>query len=980
MKHIKHIVLLLVSGLFLALSAKAQTNYGYAEIPGDIYKTRVYKLPNGLTVMLSVNKTTPQIQTMIAVRAGSKNDPADNTGLAHYLEHMLFKGTENFGTKSYSGERFYLSKIEALYGLYGTLEDSGKRAEVYHLIDSFSFLASKIAIANEYDRMMQYIGATGTNAFTSTDQTVYINNIPANQLERWLKIETDRFTKPVFRLFHTELEAVYEEKNIGLDNDNEKAYDALMQGVFPGHPYGTQTTIGTIEHLKNPSLSKIREYFNNYYKADNMALIMSGDFDPDQTIALIDKYLGQLPNGAASRDLIRPREFEFFKRDPQDPTFTVVGPKEENVFLGFRTGAAASRDGLLLYMTDMILANSQAGLLDIDLNKAQKVQYAVCSPLYMNDYSMHYFLAYPKEGQSLEECRTLVLDELEKLKRGEFDDNIMKAIVDNLRLKRATGYNDNYNRCSDMLDAFVFGQNWKDVVELPERLEKLTKKDIIEFAKATYVPARRATVYKTMGKDTGIQKVPKPQITPIETNREAQSHFARQLYAEQTSPLKAVFPDFDKQISQNTFGKKKKAVKLSHVANTETDYFSLQIRFDMGTVNEPWLNPVSEYMAYIATAAKNNEQISREFFNLACEFGFVAENEQSYIYLKGLNKNFDKAFALLQEIFTTAKVDDNTWQNLVSDMLKAREDIKTNKSAILRQGLRNYARYGGQKNPFTNIVSAEDLKKAKAADIQERINNLLNYQYAVWYYGPLSSNDFSAKATHLLNVEKKLKAVPKAKKFEPVQHKKPVIYFVPYDMVQAEVLWERPLASFNKDDLATTDVFNEYFGSGMYSLVFQTIRESKALAYSTYAYVASPADKEKPAYATAYIGTQADKLLNAMQGMVNLMDTLPTDKFIVDLPRQSVKKQIEAERITGFDLLTENERAQKLGLSKPVGEVIYDGLDKVTFDKLVAMQKAAYQNQNFAICIIGSKDLVNLDELKKYGDVKELSLKDIFGY
>lgn len=973
-------LLVVVIGFIVSLPLAAQSQYGFTELPADPYKTRIYKLPNGLTVMMSVNKNAPQIQTMIAVRAGSKNDPYDNTGLAHYLEHLLFKGTESFGTKSYGGEKFFLNKIEAYYGLYSQTTDSIKRAELYKLIDSVSYLASKIAIANEYDRMMQHLGATGTNAFTSTDQTVYINNIPTNQLEKWLKIETDRFLHPVFRLFHTELEAVYEEKNISLDNDNDKAYDALMAGVFYNHPYGTQTTIGTVEHLKNPSLVKIREFYDRFYKADNMALIISGDFDPDQTIQLVDKYLGQLPSGAASSEMLIPEGADLFAMAPADQEYTVIGPKEEKVFLGYRTAKASSQDALLLYMTDMILANSQAGMLDINLNKAQKLQYAVCSPLLMNDFSMHYFMATPKEGQSLQDCRNLVLEELEKLKRGEFDDAIMSAIVENLRLNRATSFNDNYARCNQMLDAFVYGQEWKDVIELPERLSKLTKQDIIDFAKRTYTPQKRTTVYKVMGKDTAIQKVPKPVITPIETNREAQSHFARKLYAEQVSPLQAVFPDFTKDLVVTSFGKGKREVKLNYVANAETDYFNLQIRFDMGTLNDPWLQHFADYMPYIATASKTNEQLSREFFNLACEFGFVAEAEESYIYLRGLNKNFDKAYTLLNEIFTTAKIEETTWQNLVADIQKTREDAKTNKNVLLRRALRNYARYGGKNNPFTAVVPLAELKKQKAVDLQEKLNNLLRFKHNVWYYGPMSQEQLADKAASVLKVEKKLKKLPKAKKFEAVQPQKPVIYFVPYDMVQAEIIWERPIKNFSNENIAAANVYNEYFGSGMYSLVFQTIRESKALAYSANAYVATPVASGKPAFVSAYIGTQADKLLAAMDGMKALMDSIPNDRFVADLPRASVRKQIESERITGQRLLEESNRAQKLGLNKPVNQLVYETLDKVTAEKIAEMQKQAFANQNFAICLIGSKDLINLEQLKKYGTVIELTLQDVYGY
>lgn len=952
-------------------------------IEGDPYNVHYYTLKNGLTVALTVNKSAPQIQTMIAVRTGSKNDPPNNTGLAHYLEHMLFKGTENFGTKSYKGEVFYLNKIDAFYKMYSESKDSAQRARFYNYIDSLSYLASQVAIANEYDRMMQSIGATGTNAFTSTDQTVYINSIPANQLEKWLKIEQDRFATPVFRLFHTELEAVYEEKNRGLDNDNIKAYEMLLKGVFPTHPYGMQTTIGTIEHLKNPSLEAIKKYYNTYYNPVNMALIMSGDFNPDEVIKLVDSYLGSWKNKdgvKTTTSVLIPDSLEALAFQPIDQVNYVTGPQQEKVYMGFRTKGAGSDDDLLLYMTDMILANSQAGMLDINLNKAQKVQYASCSPLTMKEYSMHYFIALPKEGQTLSDCKALVLEELEKLKRGEFDESIMQAIVDNMRLDRAKAFDDNYTRASNIMDAFTNEYGWEKFVTMPDRLEKLTKEDVMAFAKRTYVPAKRTTVFKLQGKDTTIQKIDKPKITPIETNREAESYFVRNLNKMQVAPLQAVFPNFETEIQENTYGKGKKAVKFSYVNNPQTDYFTLNIRFDMGTNNQPWLEHIADYMTYIATDTKTNEQISREFFNLACSFGFSVGNENSTIYLNGLNKNFDKAYALLIEVFTNAKIDEQKWQNLVADILKSRADAKTNKGVILRQALGSYARYGGSKNPFTLLVSEKDLKKTKATKVQKMLNGLLRCKYNVWYFGPSPQNEVSAKINTLLNPAKKLKNHPKAKKFKPVSHKKNIIYYVPYDMVQAEVTWERPMKNFDNSLITPAVVFSQYFGTGMYSLVFQTIRESKALAYSSYAFVNTPSEKGKPAFATAYVGTQADKLINAMKGMMQLMDSIPNDRFMGDDAKEAVRKRIAAERITQQALLAQQYRAKKLGLEQPIDQLIYTSLDAVNHEAIKAMQRQAFTDKNFAICIIGAKDKVDLEALKAFGEVKELTLEDIFGY
>ena len=224
--------------------------YTYKTVVGDPTKARFYTLANGLTVILIENKKTPRIQTLIGTRAGSNSDPKNHTGLAHYLEHLLFKGTTKYGSLNWAKEKPYLDKIDGLYEAYNKipLADTVARKAKYHEIDSVSGLTAKFAIANEYDKMMGTIGSQGTNAHTWVEETVYEENIPANAINQYLAVQAERFREPVLRLFHTELEAVYEEKNIGLDNDNRKIYEAMFGGLFPTHNYGLQSTIGTVEH------------------------------------------------------------------------------------------------------------------------------------------------------------------------------------------------------------------------------------------------------------------------------------------------------------------------------------------------------------------------------------------------------------------------------------------------------------------------------------------------------------------------------------------------------------------------------------------------------------------------------------------------------------------------------------------------------------------------------------------------------------
>lgn len=345
------------------------SKYKYETVPGDPLQTQMYTLPNGLKLFMSVNKDQPRIQTYIAVRVGGKNDPEETTGLAHYFEHLMFKGTEQFGTSDYAAEKPMLDRIEALFETYRRTTDSTERARIYREIDSVSYEASKIAIPNEYDKLMSAIGANGTNAYTSYDVTCYVEDIPSNQIDNWARIQADRFEHPILRGFHTELETIYEEKNMSLTKDSRKVYEKLLSTLYPSHPYGSQTVLGTQENLKNPSITNVKNYHKQWYVPNNMAICLSGDFDPDNMVDIITKYFGHLkPN----KNLPRP-ELPSEKPFTSPKVVEILGPESENVTVAWRVPEAAHGDMLTLEVMDHVLCNGRTGIFDLNVTLPQTV-------------------------------------------------------------------------------------------------------------------------------------------------------------------------------------------------------------------------------------------------------------------------------------------------------------------------------------------------------------------------------------------------------------------------------------------------------------------------------------------------------------------------------------------------------------------------------------------------------------------------------
>ena len=967
-------MLIVVAGIYFTINAKKQMNKienNYETATNDPLKARIYTLDNGLKVYLTAYDDAPRVQTNIAVRAGSKNDPSDATGLAHYLEHMLFKGTNIYGSLDFEKEAPMLDKIEALYEEYRTIDmdDTENRERVWRQIDSISGEAAKFAIANEYDKMVSGLGAKGTNAYTSNEKTVYINDIPSNQIEKWLKLEAERFRYPVFRLFHTELEAVYEEKNRGLDNDGRKMFEALMDNLFPKHQYGQQTTIGTISHLKNPSLTEIRKYFNKYYVPNNMAICLSGDFDYDETINLIDKYWG-------SFEKKEDPAFEVIQEAPiTEPVYAeVFGPEAERLYIGFRFDGANSEDAKMLTMVDMVLSNSAAGLIDLNLNQAQELIGGGCFPYVLEDYSMHGFYGSPKQEQTLEEVKDLLLAQIEEVKAGNFPDWLIGAIISDLKLNQIKKLESNSGRANEFLDAFTLGISWEDHQNEMAELEEVTKQEIIDFANANYSD-NYVVVYKRNGEDKSVQKVTKPAITPVSVNREDQSEFLVNLLDEEVADIEPVFLDFENDIEKTTVGD----VALIYKENTENERFKLNYILDMGKDHDNRLKLAVDYLKYLGTAEMSPAKKEEEFYKLGCDLSVSCSADKIQVTLSGLADNFNESVALFETILAGAVADEEAFVDLKMSIVKKREDAKLNKQIILWSAMGNYAKYG-KNSSFTNILSEEDLNNVTSTELIELIHNLTSYEHRILYYGPDEMIAVVDKLTALHTNNTELKAIPAKQEFIENTMDKPLVYVVDYDMKQAEVMMLAKGSKLNIDEYAIIKYHNEYFGGGMSSIVFQEMRESKALAYSVYSTYTIPKEADESHFLMSYIGTQADKLSDAMVGMTELLDVMPEAEANMNNAKEGIEQKIRTERLTKSRVLAEYEKAQKLGIDYDIRKDVYEGIKSFDMSSLRDFHNSHIATGTRVVMVLGSKDDLDLEVLKQYGEIKHLTLEDVFGY
>ena len=954
----------------LAACSMAQKVYSYDSVSGDPLKVRIYTLNNGLKVYLTVYKDAPRIQTAIAVRTGSKNDPSDNTGMSHYLEHIMFKGTDEFGTKDYPREKVLLDQIEQKFEVYRKTTDTLKRKKIYHEIDSISGIAATLAIANEYDKLLSVIGAKGTNAYTSFEETIYINDIPSSKINQWLEIEKERFQDPVFRLFHTELETVYEEKNMSLDNDDDKIFDELFAGLFKNNTYGTQTTLGTVEHLKNPSLTSLRNYYASRYVPNNMAVVLSGDFDPDEMISQIDATFGQLPS----------KPVKAYVPGVESPITApvvkeVVGPDAESVTIGYRLGGSDTKDADLVTIFNMILSNGTAGLMDLNLNQAQKVLEASAFSYVLKDYSVNVFSGKAKEGQSLEEVRDLILAQIELIKKGEFPDWLIPAIINNIKLNETKSYSTNMGRVFQLVDEFVKEIPHKDVVWNVVRLSKITQKDIIAFANKNY-GNNYVIVYKRNGKAKEVNKIVKPQISSVAMNRDDESEFLKKIVAEPGKVIEPVFLDYEKDIRHV---KTNSSIQALYKENTEDMTFSLYYYFEMGTNHNRKLGIALEYLKYLGTSQYSPKQVQEEFYKLGCSFNVYSSDKEVWISLDGLSENMPDAMSLLGQLLGDARPDKQALENLVADTKKRREDDKLSKQTILWQGMYNYGVYG-EKSPFTNILSGNELDALKAEDLIGIINGLMGYRHEILYYGPVTTTDLSSVLEKEHRVPSTLKAIPEPVKFEQKPNISSNVFTVDYDMKQVEIVMLSKSAAYNKEMEPMVRLFNEYFGESMNSIVWQEIRESKGLAYSAYAGYMKPQRPIDNFYLFSYIGTQNDKLPEAMKAMTVLFTNMPESEKAMDNSKKAIINKIRTERITKARVLFNYINARKFGLTYDIRKDVFEKVPNMTFSDLKAFQQQYLKDKNFNIMVLGKKAELDIKTLSTYGQVHSLDLKELFGY
>ncbi|MBU6400073.1 MAG: insulinase family protein [Verrucomicrobia bacterium] len=961
--------------LFLAtvlLLTAATSRAGYRQInrpnPADKMAVHIYRLDNGLTVYLTENHEAPRFYAEIATRAGSKEDPAESTGLAHYLEHMLFKGTQQMGTLDYAKEQPYLDRISELYEEHFRASDPARRKAIYAEINHQAQLASQYEIPNEIDKLYKAMGGTDVNAHTSNEETVYQVDLPSNRLQQWAVIESERFRDPVFRLFQPELEIVYEEKNRTLDNKEAIIDTAVNKVLYKHHPYGQRTTIGEVKDLKNPSLKNMYHFYQTYYVPNNMAIAISGDIQIQDTIRLIDRYF----SAWKAKPLPKPQTW------PEPPLrgaerVTVKYEGEEYVLLAFRTARNLARDADALRLCDMVLDNSVAGLINLNLNAQQKVRQAGAGPELLNDYGAEYLFGVPKKGQSLADVEKLLLAQVDLLKAGKFEDWILPAIITDFKKNRKAQLESNVSRVALMRAAFIDHESWDHAVGQIARLEKLRKADVVRAANK-YFDGGYVAGYRIDAKPE-IPSIEKPQIEKIAIDPRRVSAFFKQVMSMPVKPIEPVFVDPRKDYQEVEV---RDGIKLYYAKNPLNDLFSLQLEFDVGTRENNRIAIATQLLNKSGTDRLSAEDLKKEWYKLGTDFGVGAGEAETDVSLGGLDENFAASVGLLHDVLTHPATDPGTLSELAKIILAQREDAKKDFHSI-SAALVEFNRYG-KDSTFLRMLPNDAVEKLTVPELLEWVERLPHYRHTISYTGSLPLERVLAVLRSRYADAGSLEAPPPYRFRVTRAPQTDEILFVDKPMAQAQVRLEFGDTVFNEGEMPAIELFNDYFAGGMAGIVFQELRESRALAYAVGAVYLTGGRKGEQNLMIGGIGCQADKTPEAVHAFIDLMDHMPASPRRFKEAQEAILNRYRTSKLGFREVLGAVRSWERLGVPVDPRQERYATVESAGMDLMLDFYHRHVQGRPKLISIVGDKSKIGLAQLEQGRKVTEVRLSDIFAF
>ena len=934
-------------------------------------KVKEYRLENGLTVWLNEDHSQPKVFGAVVVKAGAKDCP--DTGIAHYFEHMMFKGTDRIGTLDYESEKVLLDSIAMKYDELAMTEDTAARARLQKEINELSIRSSEYVIPNEFNRLINRFGGSGLNAATSYDATIYFNTFSPQYMVQWAEINSERLINPVFRLFQSELETVYEEKNMYGDFIGGQVMDTLMARYFGPHPYA-YPIIGSTKNLKNPRLTEMHKFFEDYYVASNMALILSGDFDAQQVMPILEKAFSRICSGNAPKQekvMLPP----FNGRETMKVKFPI--PFIKAMGLGFRGVSANHEDQVALNIAVNLLNNANdTGYLD-KLMVEHKLMGALAINESMNEAGILAVAIMPKLLiQSYSSAEKMVWDEINRVKNGDFSDEMFNSLKLEQKRQYASSLENIDSRATIMMNLFSQGKSWNDYLNEVARIESITKEDVVRVAQK-YFSNNYLCVTKSTGKYPK-DNLPKPAFSPVvPRNADASSSYAKQL---EKIPEQQVAPriiDFEKDVKTS---KLTPLVTLYTTPNPLNDIFTLNISYGIGALEQPELMQLTNYLQLLGTESLSFEQFRSRLQSIGSTLAFDVTPDAFVMKVTGFDNHIDETMELVGDFIRHAKADDKKLRQIV-------DDAKVSEKAFFKSGdnvasaLLEQVKYGDQSR-YLRKLSLSQIKKLKGKDMLAIYDKVRSVQCDLHYCGTLPVEKVIGTIRQHLPLERTTVASNSPYYRELKQYDRPTVFFIDMpDMAQSIVYgYVKGDPVDDKASRHASRLFSVYFGGDMSSLMFQEIREFRSFAYRTSGRYQLPnhAHKGTAGSFTAMLSTQSDKTLDALGVLDSLIREMPLKPERMEAVKQTLVNRINNDYPPFRNLSEKVASARMEGFDRDPAEEFLRDIATMDMQDISRFYREQISGRPVVYVIAGNRKHIDMKKLAEYGTIIKVKKKDIY--
>ena len=934
-------------------------------------KVKEYRLENGLTVWLNEDHSQPKVFGAVVVKAGAKDCP--DTGIAHYFEHMMFKGTDRIGTLDYESEKVLLDSIAMKYDELAMTEDTAARARLQKEINELSIRSSEYVIPNEFNRLINRFGGSGLNAATSYDATIYFNTFSPQYMVQWAEINSERLINPVFRLFQSELETVYEEKNMYGDFIGGQVMDTLMARYFGPHPYA-YPIIGSTKNLKNPRLTEMHKFFEDYYVASNMALILSGDFDAQQVMPILEKAFSRIRSGNAPKQekvMLPP----FNGRETMKVKFPI--PFIKAMGLGFRGVSANHEDQVALNIAVNLLNNANGtGYLD-KLMVEHKLMGALAINESMNEAGILAVAIMPKLLiQSYSSAEKMVWDEINRVKNGDFSDEMFNSLKLEQKRQYASSLENIDSRATIMMNLFSQGKSWNDYLNEVARIESITKEDVVRVAQK-YFSNNYLCVTKSTGKYPK-DNLPKPAFSPVvPRNADASSSYAKQL---EKIPEQQVAPriiDFEKDVKTS---KLTPLVTLYTTPNPLNDIFTLNISYGIGALEQPELMQLTNYLQLLGTESLSFEQFRSRLQSIGSTLAFDVTPDAFVMKVTGFDNHIDETMELVGDFIRHAKADDKKLRQIV-------DDAKVSEKAFFKSGdnvasaLLEQVKYGDQSR-YLRKLSLSQIKKLKGKDMLAIYDKVRSVQCDLHYCGTLPVEKVIGTIRQHLPLERTTVASNSPYYRELKQYDRPTVFFIDMpDMAQSIVYgYVKGDPVDDKASRHASRLFSVYFGGDMSSLMFQEIREFRSFAYRTSGRYQLPnhAHKGTAGSFTAMLSTQSDKTLDALGVLDSLIREMPLKPERMEAVKQTLVNRINNDYPPFRNLSEKVASARMEGFDRDPAEEFLRDIATMDMQDIFRFYQEQISGRPVVYVIAGNRKRIDMNKLAEYGTIVKVKKKDIY--